>query len=249
MLALLPDDPRERLVVILSVASGMLQFAGYALGITYAVLGRTRPHPLTWLMFAYGTLLIFLLELVHGVEPELLILPAVCFSSSLLMVAVIWFRGGYEIRPDQSDLFVFGFDVALTILWLAVYALMELGAIPAELFQIMNVVIIMLWCCGVYTSFAPMIRDTRAHPDHERSSPWLTWTAAYGTLLAATVVQYWNVEEGRMEGFEFLLYPVVNLYYHLKVGVLALNRNVAPKVASVIEASKPVPPLKPKTRS
>lgn len=240
MLALLPDDPRERIVLVLSIAAGVLQFVGYGFAIVFAILKKTMPHPLTWLMFAYGTAVIFLLEYSLGIAWPLLILPAVCALCSLFMVAIIAAYGGFNRKIDALDWYVLGFDVALTVAWGTIWLLMEFGVIGEMGFYLANVTITFLWTMGVATSFNPMVRDTRANPEHERSTPWLIWTTAYCSVLVATIIEYWNPETGRLEGAEYLAYPLVNLGYHFAIGILAMRKHVKPVVEQVGTPRAPV---------
>lgn len=195
-------------LTVLAVLSGALQALGYFFYIRHALKNGKVPNPLSWAMFAYGTILLFFLEMDQGAGWELLVLPAICAVSSLFVVRLCWRRGGFKNPIDLTDGIAFGLDVLLTVCYMAAWVLMSRGAITQEQRETASLVILVCWNIGIFTAFTPIARETHSHPDHEHPLPWAVWTTAYVTLAVVTVA-----ENGFSKG-ELLLYPAFCVLVH-----------------------------------
>ncbi len=193
--------------------AAVLQVIGYGLYLRYAFRKEIKPNPLTWLMFAYGTTLLFWLEFDRDASWLILFLPMACAASSLVVVALCYLRGGYEKKIDPVDKLMFAFDLVLTALYLAVWGLLAYGYIDEAAKDSANFIIIVAWVFGIGTAFTPMAREVRSKPSSEHPLPWIIWSCAYAMLIAATLID---------EGVSvFLLYPIVALIFHALIAKLS----------------------------
>ena len=196
------------------ILAGLLQALGYVLYDWLAVRGKSVPNPLSWLMFAYGTALLLFLEYdgsrhVDGsVDWQILILPAVCFIGSCVVVYRCYRRGGFKKGIDLRDKISFGLDLFLTACYVAAWALLKWGAITEGQRELVNFCVLIAWNVGIFTAFWPMLRDVNAHPDHEHPLPWIVWACAYLTLFVTTFA------DGGRAHPELLLYPLINFAVH-----------------------------------
>ena len=96
-------------VLTLGILAAVLQISGY---FTYGwkVLRRDiEPNAASWLMFAYGTTLLVVVEWDRGASFALLFLPIVC---ALLSIGIAWFclqktrRAWWPEHPLERFLFV-----------------------------------------------------------------------------------------------------------------------------------------------
>ncbi|MBP6860082.1 MAG: hypothetical protein KBC38_00765 [Candidatus Pacebacteria bacterium] len=204
------------MIELLGLLSGVLQVVGYAYYISYALRGNNTPNPLTWFMFSYGTGLLFLLEYQQGASWQLLVLPGVCAACSIGVVFICLWRGGYSRTPDFIDGFVFGVDLLLTIVYGFIWALQNSGAITDKAMESATMVIIIAWNFGVFTAFTPMTRAVNKRPEEEQPRPWIVWSAAYALLVIATLMD-------EAPGY-FLLYPVINLFFHSLIAWMSWKR-------------------------
>ena len=68
-------DDSDQMILYVGLLAGALQLIGYLL---YLRDEEIEPNPVTWLMFAYGTILLTLLEWDRQASGAELALPAVC---------------------------------------------------------------------------------------------------------------------------------------------------------------------------
>lgn len=205
-------------VLVLGVLAGALQAAGYTLYLRYALRAETTPNPTSWLMFAYGTALVLLLEGTVGGPWPVLLLPAICAVSSIA-VAALSFRQGATLRNlDRADLIAFGLDVSLTVAYLTAWSAQAGGFVDPASFGLVNGLLLAGAAGTSITSFAPILRSTYHAPEHERPWPWVVWSMAYGALGLATLLSNAPVT--------LLIYPGINLVLHALVAVLSVRRRV-----------------------
>ena len=116
----------DQMMLYLGLLAGFLQLVGYLL---YVRDDDIEPNPVTWLMFAYGTMLLTLLEWDREASGAELLLPLVCSSMAIFVAARCWWRA-YRRDPsrfwprewwpeDWRDRIAFQTDLALTALYLA----------------------------------------------------------------------------------------------------------------------------------
>jgi len=175
----------------------------------YAIYMRTAkdPHPLTWIMLAYGTAVWSLLAWANGTEMHVLYLPIACAVCSLYIAARCWHRGTWRWPEGFVEWFSFGGDIALTIAYVGAGLALWVGEITPD--QRENANFVFLWGSNLttFTSMAPLITEARKNPETERSTAWVIWFLAYLGMTYSTYQE---------EGFALaiLFYPVVNVIIH-----------------------------------
>lgn len=195
-------------VALLGVLAGSLQAVGY-LVYGFKVLRRdVLPNPASWIMFAYGTTLLLVLEWDRGASLALLALPFVCAVSSIVVawyclrkVRRAWWPGHILERIS------FVLDVLLTVAYISAWTLLSQGIIGEEVRGATVIFILMCWNVGIFTSFFPLLRQVYHHPATEHFEPWVIWTCAYGILTILTFV-----ERGALDAL--ILYPALNAAVH-----------------------------------
>lgn len=193
-------------VAVLGITAGLLQALGYFFYIKIAREGLSAPNPLSWIMWAYGTSLIGLLEFSQNASPYLLVLPAACSASSIYVAIRSWQYRKLE-NLDWNDWFAFSADVLLTICYTSVWLLAKYGMLSPEKKSIATLSFLLLSNATTFTTFWPTLKGIMKNPQGENWVPWTVWTLAYTTLAIATLMQNgaWTV---------FMLYPVLNLVMH-----------------------------------
>jgi hypothetical protein len=201
-----------------SWAAALGSFAAVAQVVAYAgylrlfLAGKIKPNAASWLMFAYGTAVMVVLEWQSNAEWFELALPIACASMSVI-VAVLCLRKNATYGIDRSEKITFGADVALTVAYI----------ISAVLIRGHNKLVVLFVVAGnitTFTSFAPLVISTRNEPQREQPLPWALWTVAYGALLASTIAA---------DGFsspELLLYPGVCVLLHGLVAWFSLSPKI-----------------------
>lgn len=190
-------------VLTLGILAAVLQAAGY-LAYGFKVLKRDiTPNAASWLMFAYGTTFLVILEWDRDANIALLILPAVCALLSIC-VALYCLR---EVRrawwPEHpSEKLSFLLDVLLTIAYLFTWIQLIQGGITEADKDVAEIFILMCWNVGIFTAFYPLLRQVYKNPSTEHATPWIVWTCAYACLTLLTLIEQRGIDE-------LLLYPVV----------------------------------------
>lgn len=195
-------------LVELTIVSGFLQVLGY---VVYR-MKTVRPNPISWLMWAYGTGLVVCLELGYGASLNILVLPTVCFLSSLLMAFRSWrFLSIHEV--DVSDWIALGVDLILTIGYGLAWYFSVHGELTLEEQETATFAFLLLSNMTTFTTFWPMVRGVWKTPSDEHYLPWVIWVGAYSALALVTIEEHglWSV---------YMLYPVLNIITHLSVAIL-----------------------------
>lgn len=215
-------------LLVLACASGLLQALGYLVYIRKSLSKEIEPNPTTWLMFAYGTALLTVLEWDRDAQWPLLVLPAVCALLSIRVTFLCWRNGKLKWPESWVDRFAFLTDLLLTVAYVSVWYASSHQVISEQ--EREALVIAFLLCSNASTviSFIPLMREARKNPEHEHPLPWTIWSSAYGTLAVATIL-----EEGWQT--ELLIYPATNMLLHGFVAILALT----PKKKHSIARSRP----------
>jgi hypothetical protein len=197
---------------ILGYAAALIHGLGYVLYVRGVWRGDIHANVPSWLMFAYGTTLLLVLELAAGAGPSLLVLPAVCSAGSIVVGAL----GVRQVRAFEwpaTDIVAFVADLLLTVVFLLAWLIQHrLGA----RWEAVTVVLLLGSLGTNLTSFAPIIVSTWRMPRIERPGPWVIWAMAYGLLLLASLAE--------QVASVLLLYPALNLVLHGLVAVLAVAR-------------------------
>lgn len=210
------------LITWLGVGAAILQLIGY---LVYLRNGDIAPNPLTWLMFAYGTLLMTLLEWGSGATVQELLLPIVC-SAMAICVAGRCFVHARRRDPsrflpqgmwsdDWRDQAAFRTDILLTALYLGASALAFFGQIAPHIEEAALLVFLIFGNLTTCSAFFPLIRNVLENPDDERTAPWTIWAAGYALLALTTIA----VDGGAAT--ELLIYPALNAFLHGAVAFLS----------------------------
>lgn len=210
------------MILYLGLLAGFLQLVGYLL---YVRDDDIEPNPVTWLMFAYGTMLLTLLEWDRDATLVLLLLPCICSSMAVYVAARCWWRARRkdpsrywprEWWPDDwRDRFAFQVDLVLTALYFSAAMLLYTDRISEEAKELAVVAFLVGANLTTFSAFFPLIRGVVEDPSHERTAPWAIWTTAYTLLGIATLA-----ESGEIWS-ELMLYPVLNALLHGTVAVLS----------------------------
>jgi hypothetical protein len=184
----------EHGLLFLAVLAAELQALGYIL---YMRNGHIDPNPLTWLMFAYGTTVLTVLEFDRQASFGELLLPIVCAIMGVAVAVQCWLKaraaGQSSIieffRPkDGLDKGAFSADVVITVAYVVSWVLMTASFITESGRSAAALLFLIGSNLTTLTAFLPIIKSTIEEPTRERSSPWLVWTLAYGLLLLLTIL-------------------------------------------------------------
>lgn len=205
------------MLVYLAVASGLLQALGYIFYLRGVLHHGITPNPTTWLMFAYGTFLLGVLEYSRGAEWELLLLPAICAILSVVVALICWKRGTLRWPKGWENRTVFIADILLTIGYCGAWAFVTYGLVSESERALTNLVFLICSNLTTLTAFTPLTLEAKRNPKGEQILPWTIWTSAYAVLGIATYLEHgW--------GTELMIYPVLNAVLHASVAWLVRNR-------------------------
>ena len=190
-------------ILVLGVLAAALQALGY-LAYGFKVLKRDiTPNAASWLMFAYGTTFLVILEWDRDASFALLALPVVCALLSIGIALYCLRKVRRAWWPEHwLEKFSFLLDVLLTIAYLYTWMLLVQGTIGAAEKNLAEIFILICWNIGIFTAFFPLLRQVYHNPSTEHATPWLIWTCAYGFLAILTISEQRGIDE-------LLLYPVV----------------------------------------
>lgn len=213
------SDP---LVACIGIIAGALQILGYVVYIFKTLKKEVEPNPTSWLMFAYGTAIIAVLEFDRGAKWTLLFLPVCCALLSVTVATICWRRGTMKWPKKLSDRFSFLADVLLTIGYAGSWMLVKANMLSDQEREISALAFLICSNLTTFTAFWPMLRETRANPVSESVLPWIIWTGAYATLTAATLLE---------SGFqpELVIYPAINVIIHASMVWMTYPRNKDPE--------------------
>ena len=237
----------------LGVAAGLLQILGYTFYIRKTLRNEVEPNPATWLMFAYGTTLLTILEFDVGAEWHLLFLPVACAILGVYVAFLCWHRGTLSWPKDREDQIAFIADLCLTAIYVTAGILLWRGAISEESRTLLSFVLLFASNATAITAFTPLIRGAIANPHREHPYAWVAWTFAYLLLADAT---YREHKAGELTEFSLpfvggtlhfeidlvlvslMVYPVLNAVLHGAVAVLSRKRRKKRHPRSVAAAGE-----------
>ncbi|HMO83076.1 MAG TPA: hypothetical protein PKA42_02810 [Candidatus Paceibacterota bacterium] len=221
----------------------MIQFIGYLVYYQKSIKGSVEPNPLTWLMFAYGTMILFVLEFDQGASVSELILPAVCSACGVGIAVRIWiiaFRKDGTLWPSTWRIErnwegrSFACDLILTAAYLAAWGLTLTSWLSEGERLIASLVFLFLANATTFTAFLPVLKQAWQAPRTEHWLPWAVWTMSYGLLVWVTAVESevmlptnWNVLDWKYDFWTWvalMIYPVSNALLHGLVAVFACPR-------------------------
>lgn len=213
------------MITTIAVISGLLQALGYSVYILKSLRKEVEPNPTTWLMFAYGTMLLTALEFDRNAGPALLILPIVCATLSIFVAGLCWKRGTLTWPKDRYSKAAFRTDVVLTVGYFSVAVASFTPFVSDAQRTSFALAFLVLSNLSTAVSFVPMLKDTWQEPEKEHPLAWGIWTAAYSTLGIATFLEGgWS---------ELMIYPVSCALLHGLVGVLALRPHFCPRMQAL----------------
>lgn len=202
-------------VLVLGVIAGLLQFYGYVL---YIRDTHIEPNPVTWFMFAYGTILLTVLEWDSNASFSELILPSVCSIMAIYVSYRCWIiafkRNPKEWWPrdwwpdNWQDKFAFQTDIALTVGYILAWTLAITSFVSPEDRALAVLFFLITSNLSTISSFVPLLRSTFLNPSTERAFPWLIWTLAYALLILVTYLSQGTLWQ------ELMLYPTLNTFLH-----------------------------------
>ncbi len=185
------------------IGAAGLQLVGY--GIYYWKIHRNEvmPNPLTWLMFGYGTMLLFFLEWDSSASGAELLLPLACALCGAGLAVDIWIRS-YKAakRVDQTvqwrrfwpkgwtfdwsnpyESYSFASDLTITFLYLATWIISVSGYLPEQQHSVAALIFLAFTNASTFPGFVPTLRQTYLRPQEEHWGPWSVWTMAYSALF------------------------------------------------------------------
>ena len=191
----------------LGIFAALLQVAGYAFYGSKILRHDIRPNATSWLMFAYGTTLLFIVEWDRDASFALLALPAACALSSVFVAfyALRKARGWWPVHTLER--FSFVLDILLTLVYLGTWILLAKGLIADRDKDLTEILILICVNITTFTAFYPLLRQVYNHPYTEHAVPWTIWSLAYTLLAVVTFVENgWATE--------LMLYPLSNICMH-----------------------------------
>lgn len=206
----------------IGLAAGILHLAGY---FAYFRDADIEPNPVTWLMFAYGTSLLTVLEWDSNASYAELFLPAVCSAMAVFVAWRCWRRARQkdptrffpqEWWPqDRRDRAAFQIDLLLTALYVAAAAMLYLDWIDDRSQEFVVMAFLVAANLTTYSAFFPLLRSVAENPQCERTEPWAIWACAYALLGVTTFMHQGEIFTVLM------MYPVQNAVLHATVAYLA----------------------------
>jgi hypothetical protein len=214
-------------ILTLGIIAGLLQLAGYYL---YLTDEHIDPNPVTWFMFAYGTLVLAILEWDIDATLAELILPTICGLLAIVVSVKCW-KKAREINPsrwwpedwwpeDYWDRFSFAGDVVITLGYIAAWILATFAVLSSEGREWAVITFLFLSNLSTFPAFYPIFHSTYDKPEREHWLPWTVWAVAYATLGLVTYLahgEFWHA---------LMFYPLSNAVLHAIVAILAVRPTV-----------------------
>lgn len=204
-------------VYTLALLSGLFQALGYLIYIRKSLRKEVTPNPSTWLMFAYGTATLTLLEWDRSANWMILILPVTCALLSIRVATICFSQGKLSVPKEWGDRIAFVMDVLLTVAYISVWVASQQEVVTEEQRQELVLWFLVLTNVSTLVSFIPLLGGVLRDPSTEHPWPWIVWATAYSMLGYVTFSQYGLCSV-------FMLYPASNIVLHGSVGLLALRR-------------------------
>lgn len=213
---LLPFVSTGTAVPLLALLSGAFQILGHARYLRHVGRGEVTPNAATWVMYAYGSAAIALLELGAGATRQELVLPAICalVSTAIAMGAARQSFG--RLQLDQLDRTVFAVDLLLTTSYVLLLGGHELHLVSTNTLNRMDIVVLTALNLTDVTSSIPIVRTTLRDPATERPGPWLAWGISYALLFLLTALQ--------SSVSILLLFPAMSGGVCVVIGALSVRR-------------------------
>jgi hypothetical protein len=181
-------------------------------------------------MFAYGTLILAILEWDIQATFAELILPTVCGLLSIVVSVKCW-KKAREINPnrwwpedwwpeDYWDRFSFAGDLIITAGYMAAWVLATFAVLSSDGREWVVVAFLFLSNLSTFPAFYPIFHSTYDNPEREHWLPWTIWAVAYAILGLVTYLthnEFWHA---------LMFYPLSNAFLHAIVAILAVRPTV-----------------------
>jgi hypothetical protein len=223
-------------VPVLAILAGVLQAVGYAIYIWQALRSQLVPNATSWLMFAYGTLLLTVLEFDLDAHWQVLVLPTVCSFCAVIVSIICRLKQGRWGLPEEAvDWVAFGTDLGLTATYVSGMLAARYGLADAASATPLAVAVLVATNASTVVAFMPILRSVWQDPGSEHWLPWIVWSAAYATLLLVTFLTAAGSSPS------LFIYPVICLLTHGLVALLALRGGKRIAASDLGRPSRPVP--------
>ena len=212
------------MTLYLGLLAGVLQLVGYLI---YVRDEEIEPNPVTWLMFAYGTMLLTMLEWDRQASAA----GARASRSSAAAWRSTWRAAAGGVPTGKRSLALLA--ARMVARGLAGPRLLPGGPRPDRALprrrrfsptsrwigegarEVAVVVFLIGANLTTLTAFFPLIRSVVEDPSHERTAPWAVWATAYALLGVTTYAMQGEIWS------ELMLYPALNTVLHGSVAVLS----------------------------
>ena len=214
---------QESIITYAAIVASVLHAIAYLIYLRYAFLEEVRPNPTSWLMWAYGTALVILLEWDQEASRAVILLPVVCAVCSIIVALFCWRRGRLRWPEVPSDRAAFMLDLVFTALYVFLIVFDTRGLISTSDEVFAKSILLILAGGSTLLSYWPILRSTRRNPQNEHWLAWAIWTVAYLILLVVTIATHGN----SFDSIQFWVYPSSCLVLTGAVGFYALRSDMA----------------------
>ncbi len=204
-------------LLILGFIAGVIQLFGYMYYIQKTQSNDISPNPTTWIIFAFDTVLLTILEAVAGATLAILFLPIMCSLGALYVAWLIRKSGRLQWPIDKTDNHILKIGIFIAITYAIIFILWHFNIIPVSFLYLTGIIFLILSNTNTFVAFIPIIRDVYKNPLHEHAGPWTIWTVAYGLLTIVTYQEVGFIPSGLI----FYLYPVSCVILHGIIAYLA----------------------------
>lgn len=213
------------MIALAAGSAAVVQALAYVVYLVGAFRRNIQPNPTSWLMWAYGTGLVVVLEADQSIDPLLRLLPTVCALSSVAVALLCLHRGARLWPRKELDRYALLTDLALTAAYIAITAAAWQGSLPEAGAWGWKSGLLVAAGASTVLSYLPTVAAVLQDPRVEDWRPWGIWTLAYALLLAATVA----AEGISPQALQFHVYPAVCLLLSGGVTWCAARSTVDPR--------------------
>ncbi len=198
---------------LLALVAGAILASGFVLYLGQAARGFSRPNGASWTMWAYGAAAPLCAGAQAGLPRAILAPLAVVLLGALWTAARSWSGTGSGMAAGRDGL------VLLPNAGLVLWSLLALAAPATErgFEHDAGLVFVLLSALAAVTAAWPTLSGVVLDPTRERPLAWFVWSAGYGLMALAVMVQGL--------GWHYLVLPLLAQAIHLMIGVLALVPN------------------------
>lgn len=207
-------------ILSIGLLSGALQFLGYIFYIKKTGKDEISPNPTTWLIFAFDTTLLTILEGVAGAKISILFLPIMCSAGALYVAWLIRRSGKLTWPTDSVDAYILKIGIFIGLAYSIIFTLWHFSFVPASFLYFTGFIFLILSNINTFVAFIPIIREVHKDPLHEHAGPWTIWTIAYLLLGIVTFMEVGT----EISGLIFYMYPLSCLVLHGLIAYLSRDK-------------------------